>query len=161
MVGRVRARVAGHGDGLQNERVELAAERLHRRINQADDGIAGIAGGGRVERERNGADRRVREQLRRGRRVEDNNCNPLRPQRWVVFQAGQCGIGGGSVVELQAVEAELVVAAGDFCAEQFGQGVNVRARLELHEQFVGERAGPPPSARAPRCVAFFITVRKT
>ena len=119
--GRVRARVAGHGDGLQQERVELAAERLHRRVNQADDGIAGVAGCSRVQRERNGADRRIREQLRRDRRVED--VIVIHGQNvGVVFQAGQCGIGCISIVELQTVEAEFVVATDDFRADAVWPG---------------------------------------
>ena len=91
--GRVCTRVASHGDGLQHERVELAAERLHRRVNQANDGIAGVAGRRRIQRERNGADRRVRKQLRRGRRIED--VIVIHGQNvGVVFQTGQGGIGG-------------------------------------------------------------------
>ena len=134
------ARITSHGDWLQHERVELAAEGLHRRVNQANDGIAGVAGCSRVQRERNGADRRVREQLWRGRRVEDvivihgENVG-------VVFQPGQCGIGCGSIIKQQTVKAQFVVATGDFCADQFGQGVSIRARFESHEQFVGDVPG--------------------
>ena len=137
-IAAARRSVTGHGKLFEQKLVERAVERLHRRVNQADDDFAGIAR--RIELQVHRWQGRGRERLRRRRRIKIIIVIHVGHVA-VVLKLIQRGIRGGGIGKLQAVNAEFVQAADDFRAEHFGESVGIHARLEFHEQFIGHMFG--------------------
>ena len=129
---------ASHGKLLEQKLRKRGVERLHRGVNQTHDDLPRIARW--IERERDRASGRARQPLRGGRDVIDVIVIHVGHVA-VILKLAERGIRGGRIAELQTVDAQFVIAANDFRAEQFGKSINVRTGLELHQQFIRHMPG--------------------